>query len=68
MINFTRFAAAQLGPYSIRDNTVSRGGLDPGDSDPRSVERYSQRMFLGRMDNSTDLKSIVVFLASDASA
>ncbi len=68
MLNLTRYAAAKLGPSGIRVNTISPGGLDAGEADPRFVERYAARTFLGRMGNYTDLKGVVVFLASDAAA
>ena len=31
------------------------------------MRQYSDRTFLGRLANSTDLKGVIVFLASDAS-
>jgi len=63
----TRFAASKLGPRGVRVNAISPGGFF-NNQDPRFVERYNARTFLGRMANETDLKGIVVFLASDASA
>lgn len=68
MLNLTRYAAAQLGPSGVRVNTISPGGLDTGEADPQFVQRYAARTFLGRMGNYTDLKGVVVFLASDAAA
>jgi len=68
MLNLTRYAAAKLGPLGVRVNTISPGGLDAGDTDPQFIRRYAARTFLGRMGNHTDLKGVVVFLASDASA
>jgi NAD(P)-dependent dehydrogenase (short-subunit alcohol dehydrogenase family) len=67
MINLTRYAAARLGPRGVRVNTVSPGGFF-NNQDPRFVDRYTARTFLGRMADERDLKGIVVFLASDASA
>ncbi len=67
MINFSRFAASKLGPRGVRVNTISPGGFF-NDQDPRFVERYNRRTFLGRMANESDLKGVIVFLASDASA
>ena len=67
MLNFTRFAAAKLGPKSVRVNVISPGGFYT-DQDPQFVRRYVAKTFLGRMANSTDLQGAVVFLASDASA
>lgn len=67
MINFTRWAASILGPYNIRVNTLSPGGLQDKSHPETFVKNYSKRTQLGRMANATDLKGAVVFLASDAS-
>lgn len=66
LVQLTRYAAAKLGPQGVRVNAISPGGFFSG-QDPRFVERYNARTFLGRMANQTDLKGAVVFLASDAS-
>jgi len=68
MLNFTRWAASILGPFNIRVNCVSPGGFEEASHPKEFVRNYSERTQLGRMANSTDLKGIVVFLASDASA
>jgi NAD(P)-dependent dehydrogenase (short-subunit alcohol dehydrogenase family) len=67
MLNFTRWAASVLGPYNVRVNCISPGGLRSSQPE-RFVEQYSDRTQLGRMANDTDLKGIIVFLGSDASA
>jgi NAD(P)-dependent dehydrogenase (short-subunit alcohol dehydrogenase family) len=67
MEQLTRFAASRLGPHGVRVNTIGPGGFF-NNQDPKFVERYNARTFLGRMANETDLKGVVVFLASDASA
>lgn len=67
MLNFTRWAASILGPDNVRVNCVSPGGLESGQPAP-FIEAYSNRTQLGRMANATDLKGVIVFLASDASA
>jgi NAD(P)-dependent dehydrogenase (short-subunit alcohol dehydrogenase family) len=66
MIQLTRFAASTFGPRQVRVNCISPGGFF-NNQDPRFVQRYNARTFLGRMANETDLKGAVVFLASDAS-
>jgi NAD(P)-dependent dehydrogenase (short-subunit alcohol dehydrogenase family) len=67
MINFTRFIASYYGEKGIRCNCISPGGLYQP-SMPEAFQRnYSSRTFLGRLANDTDLKGIIVFLASDAS-
>jgi len=67
LINFTRFCASYFGAHGVRVNCVSPGGLF-NNQPARFVEQYSQRTCLGRMANQTDLKGVIVFLASDASA
>jgi NAD(P)-dependent dehydrogenase (short-subunit alcohol dehydrogenase family) len=67
MLNFSRFAAAKLGPGNVRVNVISPGGLF-AQQEPKFVERYAEKTMLGRMANSTDLQGAIVFLASDASA
>ena len=67
MINYTRLCASYYGRYSIRVNCVSPGGLEVPGHHARFVKNYSERTQLGRMANNTDLKGIIVFLASDAS-
>jgi NAD(P)-dependent dehydrogenase (short-subunit alcohol dehydrogenase family) len=68
MINFSRWAASILGEYNVRVNCLSPGGFNTPDQPEAFVKQYSARTQLGRMANSTDLKGIIVFLASDASA
>jgi len=66
MINFTRYIAAYYGPKGIRCNSISPGGYSE-EGDQEHIARYRTRTFLGRRLNDTDLKGVVVFLASDAS-
>lgn len=66
-MNFTRFAASVLGPLGIRVNAIHPGGLT-GNQPAAFVENYSANTMLGRLANATDLKGIIVFLASQASA
>jgi NAD(P)-dependent dehydrogenase (short-subunit alcohol dehydrogenase family) len=67
LLQLTRFAASKFGPSGVRVNAISPGGFF-NSQDPRFVERYNARTFLGRMANQSDLKGVIVFLASDASA
>jgi len=67
MLNFTRFVASYYGPYNVRCNCVSPSGFLDESTPEKFAENYRQRIFLGRMMNSTDLKGVIVFLASDAS-
>ena len=67
VINFTRFVASYYGDKGIRCNCLSPGGLWTPKMPGAFVRQYSERTFLGRLANDTDLKGAVVFLASDAS-
>lgn len=65
VINLTRYMASYLGPYGVRVNAVSPGGVFD-DQDPTFVDRYEERTPLGRMADPEDVAGAVVFLASDA--
>ena len=67
MSNFTRFAASVLGHWNIRVNCIAPGGYFNHQPEP-FVRQYSANTMLGRLANDEDLKGILVFLASDASA
>jgi len=67
MINFTRYLACYYGRAGIRANSISPGGYF-NQQPPAFVERYCDRVPLGRMMGYEDLQGAVVFLASDASA
>ena len=67
MINFTRYLACYYGRSGIRANSISPGGYFNQQPTP-FVERYCERVPLGRMMGHEDLQGAVVFLASDASA
>jgi len=68
MINFTRFIASYYGAKGVRCNCIGPGGFWTAKMPEAFVKNYSRRTFLGRLANDTDLKGLVVFLASDASA
>lgn len=67
LIQLTQFVASKLGPQGVRCNAVSPGGFFDH-QEQIFVDRYNKRTCLGRMANETDLKGVIVFLASDASA
>ncbi len=67
IINFTRFIASYYGARGVRCNCVSPGGFRTDAHPEPFVGQYSDRTFLGRLANSTDLMGVIVFLASDAS-
>jgi len=68
MVNFTRFVASYYGARGVRCNCLSPGGLRTKDHPEPFVRQYSDRTFLGRFANDTDLMGAIVFLAGDASA
>lgn len=64
--NYTRYLASHYGAYAIRSNCVELGGLF-NNQDEIFVQHYNEKTPLGRMANDTDLKGLIVYLASDAS-
>lgn len=67
MHNLTRFIAGYYGPDGVRCNCLSLGGLFNNQKE-EFLEQYKKATFLRRMANGTDIKGILVYLASDASA
>jgi NAD(P)-dependent dehydrogenase (short-subunit alcohol dehydrogenase family) len=67
VINLTRYFARLWGPYGVRVNALSPGGVRGG-QDEEFVRKYSERVPLGRMAEPADLVGPMLFLASDASA
>ena len=67
MINFVKFIASYYGNKGVRCNCIAPGGFLTDKMPEVFVKQYSDRTFLGRLANDTDLKGIVAFLASDAS-
>ena len=65
--NYTKFLAGHYGKCGIRANCIELGGLYDGTQPEEFVKRYNARTFLGRMANGTDLKGLIVYLASEAS-
>ena len=65
--NYTRFLASHYGEGRVRSNCIELGGLYNGQNE-KFVERYNAKTPLGRMANGSDLKGLIVYLASDASA
>ena len=68
MVNFTRFIGSYYGLKNVRCNCIAPGGYQTPDHPEAFVRQYSDKTFLGRLATDTDLKGVIVFLASDASA
>ena len=66
IINLTRYLASYYGPYNLRFNSLSPGGIF--DNQPESfVLNYENKCPLRRMGNLKDLTGGIIYLASDAS-
>ncbi|MCP4641070.1 MAG: SDR family oxidoreductase [bacterium] len=67
MINFTRFMGSYYGSSGVRCNCVAPGGFLTENHPEPFVRQYSDKTFLGRLANDSDMQGVIVFLASDAS-
>jgi len=67
VVNLTRYFARLWGPYGVRVNALSPGGV-LGGQDPEFIRKYSERVPLGRMADPDDLVGALLFLASNASS
>ena len=56
-----------LADKKIRVNCISPGGLFANQPE-QFLKNYNKKVLVGRMANNDDIKGLVVFLASDASA
>jgi len=65
VVNLTRYFARLWGPYGVRVNALSPGGVRGGQDD-EFVRKYSDRVPLGRMAEPADLVGPLLFLVSDA--
>lgn len=64
LINLTKYLAAYYGPYSVRINCVSPGGIFNHQPE-RFVEQYEHKVPLKRLGTPDDISPSVGFLLSD---
>lgn len=62
----TRYLATYYGPFNVRANAVTPGGIYNGHTDPFH-SAYNSRVPMRRMGEASELKGVIQFLASDAS-
>ena len=66
VVSLTRYFARLWGPYGVRVNTLSPGGV-LGGQDPVFLAKFTARTPLRRLAEGADLTGPLLFLASDAS-
>ena len=67
LISLNRYLASFYGKYNIRFNCISPGGVYDK-QDQKFVERYEEKVPLGRMARPEDISSLAIFLLSDGSS
>ena|SRR2546423_8819029 len=64
IINLTRYFAAYYGPYNVRINSISPGGIFDNQNE-KFVNNYNKKVPLRKMGTPSDISSSVHFLLSD---
>lgn len=68
IIAWTRHAASYYGQHNIRVNTLCPGGLKSDRTPKIFMQNYADHTQLGRLAVQGDVKGVILFFASDASA
>lgn len=67
IVNFTRYLSSYLGPYNVRVNCISPGGIY--DNQPTTfVDNYENKVPMRRMGKPEDISPLVCFLLSHGSS
>lgn len=67
VVGMSKYLSAYWADKGIRVNTISPGGVQSGQN-TEFINRYSQRIPLGRMAEADEIVGAVLFLASDAAS
>ena len=67
MFTMTRYLCRVLADKKVRVNSISPGGIFAGQHE-QFLANYTKKVPVGRLANNDDIKGVVVFLASEASA
>lgn len=67
LLGLTRYLSTHWAEHNIRVNAITPGGVFSGQND-EFRSRYGTRVPMGRMANSDEMVSALIFLASDASS
>ena len=66
IVNLTRYLASYYGPYNVRINCVSPGGvLDESKQHPSFIKKYSNKSLLKRLGKPEEMAGPISFLLSD---
>lgn len=67
LTGLTRAWASYFGPYNVRVNAVTFGGVNFGTHDASFLDKKAAQIMLGRRAGPNEYQGVVLFLCSDAS-